>query len=185
MRCMERSNRHHGGGRRGRDHAAGAARRRSRDRSGGSKACRPDQRPARYQARNPAAAPGPSTPRRSLHFPSMSAPHDASVSWLGSCPQTFRGTSVSVTCDSGSKRKPFAFTASCSEYVSRRRNQRRAQKSRSHRAAPRAKQNRMCLMMNGSMRNHCCSSCCARTIRRWSRRGRCWMMNCAAGIRPY
>ena len=61
MRCMERSNRHHGGGRRGRDHAAGAARRRSRDRSGGSKACRPDQRPARSQARNPAAAPGPST----------------------------------------------------------------------------------------------------------------------------
>ena len=84
MRCMERANRLHGG-RRGRDHAVGAARRRSRDRSGGSKACRPDQRPARCQARNPVAAPGPSIPRRSRRFPSMSAPHDASVSWLRSC----------------------------------------------------------------------------------------------------
>src|SRR5437879_7642862 len=113
MRCMERANRHHGG-RRGRDHAVGAARRRSRDRSGGSKACRPDQPPARYLARNPAAAPGPSIPRRSRRFPSMSAPHDASVSWLRSCPEAFRGdTSVSITSRSGSKRKPVPFTVSC------------------------------------------------------------------------
>ena len=95
------------------------------------------------------------------------------------------GTPVSITSRHGRKRKPVAFTASCSESISRRRSQRRAQTSRSRRAAPRANRNRMCLTMNGSMRNHCCSSCCARTIRRWSRRGRCWMMNCAAGIRPY
>ena len=76
----------------------------------------------------------------------------------------FGDTSVSITSRSGSKRKPVPFTASCSECASRRRNQRRAQKSRSRRAAPRAKWNRMCLMMNGSRRNRLSSSCCARTF---------------------
>jgi hypothetical protein len=90
------------------------------------------------------------------------------------------GTSVSITSRHGSKRKPVAFTASCSESISRRRSRRRAKRSRSHRAARRANRNRMCLTMNGSRRNRSSSSCCA-TSCRWSRHD--LTKNCVTSIR--
>ena len=94
---------------------AGAPRRRSRDRSGRSRAFRPGRGRAHCRGRNPTGAPGPSIPRRPQHFPSMSAPHDANVSWLRSCSVDVSLGDVSFhhSARSGSKRKPVPFTASC------------------------------------------------------------------------
>jgi hypothetical protein len=81
MRCI---NRRHGRVRHDRGHAICPACHQSRDRSRGNTSARWIRVRPHCPARIPVAAPAPSRPPRSRHFPSMSAPPGASVSWLRS-----------------------------------------------------------------------------------------------------
>ena len=109
MRCINRRRVHHARVRHDRDHAVCPACRQSRDRSRGNTSARRLRARPHCPARNPVAAPAPSRPHRSRHFPSMSAPPGVSVSWLRSLWFWISvRPAVSITCASGRKRKPAA-----------------------------------------------------------------------------